>query len=60
MVTGTAGICIINGGVINGELFKHETRQSVIDYISTLELTKEQKNQKFKYWQDINKLRGIK
>jgi hypothetical protein len=50
---------IYNHGIIQGELFKHETRQSVIDYISTLDLTPEQKNGFYAYWKSIQIMQTI-
>jgi len=42
-----------NKGVINAELFKHKTRDSVIEYLSKLDMTRDEKNKFFKYWQQI-------
>jgi len=41
----------MNSGVIQGHMLTHcETRQDVIDYLETIEASKEQKNKLYAYW----------
>lgn len=40
----------MNSGEINGELAKHDNRANVIAYLSSLDLTRIEKNKFYKYW----------
>ena len=43
----------LNNGCINGELFKHDNRESVIEYLGGLDLTPKEKNGFYAYWKGI-------
>jgi len=49
----------VNHGCINGELFKHNTRESVIEYLGSLDLTPDEKNGFYVYWKGIMNRKAV-
>jgi hypothetical protein len=43
----------MNSGCINAQLFNHNTRESVIEYLGGLDLTSTEKNGFYVYWKGI-------